>query len=109
VAFEKDEMERIGLIDEIIPRYRNTYFAHIFAGGYSSGYYSYLWSEVLDADAFAAFKEKGIFDPELAKRFRTLLSRGGTSPGMDLYVDFRGREPEIAPLLARRGLVEAGD
>jgi len=109
VAFEKAEMERIGLIDEIIPRYRNTYFAHIFAGGYSSGYYSYLWSEVLDADAFAAFKEKGIFDPELAKRFRTLLSRGGTSPGMDLYVDFRGREPEIAPLLARRGLVEAGD
>ncbi len=105
VAFEQAEMDRIGLIDEIIPRYRNTYFAHVFAGGYSSGYYSYLWSEVLDADAFTAFAEGDLFDREMAGRFRTLLSRGGTAPGMELYVEFRGREPEIRPLLERRGLV----
>ena len=105
VAFEQTEMDRIGLIDEIIPRYRNTYFAHIFAGGYSSGYYSYLWSEVLDADAFTVFEQGDLFDREMAGRFRTLLSRGGTAPGMELYVEFRGREPEIRPLLERRGLV----
>jgi len=105
VAFEQAEMDRIGLIDEIIPRYRNTYFAHVFAGGYSSGYYSYLWSEVLDADAFTAFEQGDLFDREMAGRFRTLLSRGGTAPGMELYFDFRGREPEIRPLLERRGLV----
>ncbi len=106
VAFEAQEMARIGLIDEIIPRYRNTYFAHIFSGGYSAGYYGYLWSEVLDADAFDAFKETSLFDRSTAMKFRRLLSRGGTAPGMDLYREFRGRDPEIAPLLERRGLAE---
>ncbi|HXI02562.1 MAG TPA: M3 family metallopeptidase, partial [Candidatus Saccharimonadales bacterium] len=103
-AFETDAMNRIGLIDTIIPRYRSTYFAHVFAGGYSAGYYSYLWSEVLDADAFEAFKETSLFDQATAKRYRRLLSRGGTRPGMDLYREFRGRDPEIGPLLKRRGL-----
>ena len=108
VGFETREMQRIGLIDAIIPRYRNTYFAHIFAGGYSAGYYSYMWSEVLDADAFEAFQETDLFDRATAARLRTLMSRGGTRPGMELYVDFRGREPEIGPLLERRGLVTTG-
>lgn len=106
-AFEEDAMERLGLIDEIIPRYRTTYFNHIFAGGYSSGYYSYLWSEVLDADTYAAFTETGnIFDAETALRLRQeILSRGGTRPGMELYRNFRGREPSIEALLEKRGLV----
>jgi peptidyl-dipeptidase Dcp len=108
-AFEKEAMDKLGLIDEIIPRYRNTYFGHIFSGatGYSSGYYSYLWSEVLDADAFQAFKDTGnIFDPETAKRYRKMLSMGGSQPGMDLYKGFRGSEPEIGPLLKKKGFVE---
>ena len=104
--FEDSEMSRIGLIEEIIPRYRSTYFSHIFSGGYSAGYYSYLWSEVLDADAFEAFKETSIFDQETAKKYRKLLSQGGTKPGMELYVEFRGREPEISPLLKNRGLLD---
>ena len=102
--FEIEEMERIGLIPEIIPRYRSTYFSHIFSGGYSAGYYSYLWSEVLDADAFQAFIETSIFDQETAQRYRNMLSQGGTRPGMELYIEFRGREPEITPLLEKRGL-----
>ena len=105
-AFEKAEMDRIGLIPQIIPRYRNTYFAHIFAGGYSAGYYSYLWSEVLDADAFEAFKETSLFDAATAKKYRKLLASGGTAQGMDLYREFRGRDPKIEPLLERRGLSE---
>jgi peptidyl-dipeptidase Dcp len=103
-AVEKAEMDRLGLIEQIIPRYRNTYFAHIFSGGYSSGYYAYLWSEVLDADCFQAFKETSLFDAETAARFRKLLAQGGTRPGMDLYQEFRGRAPLIEPLLERRGL-----
>jgi peptidyl-dipeptidase Dcp len=102
--FEDAEMHRIGLIEEIIPRYRSTYFAHIFSGGYSAGYYSYIWSEILDADCFQAFKETSLFDPDTAQRFRRLLAAGGTRPGMDLYTRFRGREPVIEPLLERRGL-----
>lgn len=102
-AFEAAEMERLGLIEQILPRYRSTYFAHIFSGGYSAGYYAYLWSEVLDADAFEAFKEAGIFDQETAARYRTMLSLGGSRPGMELYVDFRGREPEIEALIAKKG------
>lgn len=103
--FEKNSMEKIGLIKEIIPRYRSTYFNHIFSGGYSSGYYSYIWSGVLDTDAFEAFKETELFNPELAKSFREkILERGGTREPMDMYVDFRGREPEIGPLLRKRGL-----
>jgi len=104
--FEKSEMDRIGLIKQIIPRYRSTYFNHIFGGdpSYSSGYYSYIWSEVLDADAFQAFKETSLFDQETAGKYRKMLSQGGSRPGMELYVEFRGREPEIDPLLVKRGL-----
>jgi len=106
-VFEKAAMDKLGLIDEIIPRYRSPYFAHIFSGGYSSGYYSYLWSEVLDADAFQAFKDAGsIFDAETAKRYRKMLSMGGSQPGMDLYKTFRGKEPEIGPLLKKKGFVK---
>ncbi len=105
-SFEDIEMARIGLIEEIIPRYRSVYFAHIFSGGYSAGYYSYIWSEVLDADAFQAFKETSLFDQDTARRYREyILAAGGTRPGMELYVAFRGRAPVIEPLLERRGLV----
>jgi len=105
-AFERDEMDRIGLIPEIIPRYRSTYYSHIFDGGYSAGYYAYLWAEVLDKDAFQAFKETGnLFDPATATRLReSILSKGGTRPGMDMYKEFRGREPSIDALLEARGL-----
>lgn len=107
-AFEQKAMERIGLIPEILPRYRSTYFAHIFSDvmGYSSGYYSYIWAEVLDSDAFEAFEESGdIFNREVANKFRTcVLQKGGSKDAMQLYVDFRGREPGIEPLLKNRGL-----
>jgi peptidyl-dipeptidase Dcp len=101
--FEAKAMSKIGLIDEILPRYRSTYFGHIWGGGYSSGYYSYLWSEVLDADAFAAFKENGILDKETASRFRMMLSQGGSRPSMDLYKVFRGKEPDPKHLLIKKG------
>lgn len=106
--FEIAQMGKIGLIEEIIPRYRSTYFNHVFGGdpSYSSGYYSYLWSAVLDADAFQAFMETSVFDQETAKRYRHMLSQGGTRPGMDLYVEFRGREPKIDPLLRKRGFID---
>ncbi len=106
--FEKTSLERIGLIPQIIVRYRSPYFQHIFSGGYSAGYYSYLWAEVLDADAFAAFKETGdIFDPATAQAFReNILERGGGEDPMVLYKRFRGREPSITPLLERRGLAD---
>lgn len=104
-AFESSAMTDIGLIEEIIPRYRSGYFSHIFSGGYSAGYYSYIWSEVLDADGFQAFKETSLLDKDTAARYRKeVLSKGGTAPGMELYVNFRGREPEIGPLLEKRGL-----
>ncbi len=103
-AFERREMERIGLIGEILPRYRSSYFRHAFAGGYSAGYYSYIWAAVLDADGFEAFRETSLFDPETAGRLRHLLSQGGSRHGMELYREFRGRDPEIEPLLERRGL-----
>ena len=104
--FENASLNRIGLIPEIISRYRSPYFQHIFAGGYSSGYYSYIWAEVLDADAFQAFKEAGdLFDPATAKAFRqNILATGGTQEPMDLYKRFRGKEPSIEPLLENRGL-----
>ncbi len=105
LAFEAAAMGRIGLIPEIVSRYRSTYFSHIFSGGYSAGYYSYIWAEVLDADAFGAFKEAGLFDPATAKSFRTnVLERGGTEDPMVLYKRFRGREPSIEALLEKRGL-----
>ncbi len=103
---EKRLFDRLGLIPEIVPRYRSPYFAHIFSGGYSSGYYSYIWAEVLDADAFEAFKEKGLFDLATAKAFRqNILERGGTEDPMGLYRRFRGKEPSIEPLLRKRGLL----
>lgn len=104
--FEEQAMNEIGLIDEIIPRYRSTYFNHIFAGGYSAGYYSYIWSEVLDKDAFKAFEESGdLFNQELANSFReNILSKGGTRDAMEMYVSFRGKEPGVGPLLEGRGL-----
>lgn len=105
-AFEKGAMDKIGLIKEIIPRYRSTYFQHIFSGGYSSGYYSYIWAGQLDADAYEAFKETGdIFDAETAKRFRTLLERGGTVEPTELYRQFRGADPNPEALLRQRGLL----
>lgn len=105
IDFENKSMANIGMIPEIVVRYRSPYFRHIFAGGYSAGYYSYIWAEVLDADAFQAFKENGIFDPATAKSLRdNLLSRGGTEDAMVLYKRFRGHEPSIEPLLERRGL-----
>jgi len=107
MAFEKQSLDRIQLIPEIFSRYRTPYFRHIFAGGYSAGYYSYIWAEVLDADAFQAFKEAGdLFDPETAGRFREfVLSKGGTEDPMKLYVKFRGAEPKNEPMLERRGLI----
>jgi peptidyl-dipeptidase Dcp len=105
IEFEKKSLGRIGLIPEIIVRYRSPYFRHIFAGGYAAGYYSYVWAEVLDADAFQAFKETSLFDKNTAKLFRdNILAAGGTEKPMTLYKRFRGREPEIDPLLERRGL-----
>jgi peptidyl-dipeptidase Dcp len=103
--FEEGCMERIGMPAQIVPRYRSPYFQHIFAGGYSSGYYSYIWAEVLDADAFEAFEEKGLFDPATARSFRTnVLERGGSEDAMTMYVRFRGKEPSVEPLLEKRGL-----
>ncbi|MEM9327314.1 MAG: M3 family metallopeptidase [Bacteroidota bacterium] len=104
--FEQKAMDQIGLIDAIAPRYRTGYFQHSFSGpqAYSSGYYSYLNSEVMDADGFEAFKENGLFDKETANALREhVLSRGGTQDAMEMYVNFRGREPEFQPLLDRRG------
>jgi peptidyl-dipeptidase Dcp len=106
-TFERIALARIGMPSQIVPRYRSTYFQHIFGpgGGYSSGYYSYIWAEVLDADAFAYFKQKGIFDPATARSFRdNVLSRGGTEEAMVLYRRFRGQDPSVEPLLERRGL-----
>ncbi|MCX2452989.1 M3 family metallopeptidase [Pedobacter sp. PLR] len=107
--FESSEMNKYGLIKQIAPRYRSTYFQHIFASGYSAGYYSYIWSAVLDSDAFAAFKESGnIFNPEVARSFRkNVLEKGGTVEPMDLYKAFRGQEPNMKYLLKDRGLDKA--
>ena len=105
-AFEKATMEKYGLIPEIKPRYRSTYFNHIWASGYAAGYYAYMWSEILDADAFQAFKETGnIFNKEVASRFeKEILSRGGTRDPLEMYIAFRGKEPGIDALLVNRGL-----
>jgi peptidyl-dipeptidase Dcp len=104
--FEQEAMSEIGLIDEIIPRYRSTYFSHIFAGGYSAGYYVYMWAEQLDSDAYNAFKESGdIYNQELAAKFRKYcLSENGMGDGMEQYLKFRGKEPSIDALLENRGL-----
>jgi peptidyl-dipeptidase Dcp len=103
-AFEKEAMDKLGLIPEIAPRYRVTYFNHII-GGYAAGYYSYLWANVLDNDAFEAFKENGIFDKHTADLFRhELLEKGGTDDPMTLYKNFRGAEPSMDAMLRNRGM-----
>lgn len=106
LAFEASTLKAAGVdLDTVPPRYRSTYFSHTFAGGYSAGYYSYLWSEVLDADSVEWFKENGGLKRENGDHFRqTLLSRGGSQDAMELFRAFRGRDPEIQPLLVRRGL-----
>lgn len=107
IEFENQSMDKIGLIPEIVVRYRSPYFNHIFSGGYAAGYYSYMWAEVLDADAFEAFKQKGLFDQETAQALRKYIySAGGTDEPMDLYIKFRGHEPEVEPLLRRKGFIE---
>jgi peptidyl-dipeptidase Dcp len=105
-GFEKKSLEKIKLIKEVDPRYRSTYFQHIFSGSsYSSGYYSYIWAEVLDADAFEAFSQKGLFDQTTAMAFRkNILELGGTEDAMILYRKFRGADPSIKALLEKRGL-----
>ncbi len=106
--FEAKVCKEMGLIDEIIPRYRTSYFNHIFGGGYSAGYYGYLWAEVIDMDAFAAFEESpnGVWDKELAKKFKeTFLEKGGSEEAMTLFKQFRGREPQSEPFLRGRGLL----
>lgn len=104
--FEINSMKKIGLIDEIIPRYRSTYFSHVFSGGYSAGYYAYLWAEVLDSDAFQPFAEKGVFDAATATSFReNILSKGNSDDPMTLYKKYRGAEPNPVYLLRNRGFV----
>ncbi len=104
-AFEEKVCKEMGLIDEIIPRYRTTYFNHIFNSGYSAGYYSYLWAEVLDKDAFEFFEQNGIYNPAVADKFRrTFLERGGTEEPMVLYMMFRGAQPDPGALIRARGL-----
>ena len=106
-AFEKQSLEKMDMIDEIIVRYRPTFYNHIFTTGYEAGYYSYTWAAVLDADAFAAFKETGnLFDVETAKRFRHLLEQGGTRDAQELYLEFRGKEADPNNLLRRNGFIE---
>jgi peptidyl-dipeptidase Dcp len=104
IEFEKASMDKIGLIPEIVVRYRSPYFGHII-GSYAAGYYSYVWAEVLDADAFEAFKETSLFDQQTALAFRTnILERGGSEDPEELYLRFRGQKPSVEPLLVRRGL-----
>jgi peptidyl-dipeptidase Dcp len=104
MAFEKEAMDKLKLIPEIAPRYRVTYFTHI-VGGYAAGYYSYLWANLLDNDAFQAFKEHGIFDKQTADSFRhNILERGDSEDPMVLYKRFRGAEPSIQPMLRNLGL-----
>ena len=107
-AFEKASMERMGMIPQIIVRYRSTNFSHIFTTGYEAGYYSYTWAAVLDADVFAAFKETGdIFNHEVATSLRrNILERGYTDDPMTLYVNFRGRQPDPKNLLRKKGFIE---
>jgi peptidyl-dipeptidase Dcp len=105
IRFEKESLDKIGLISEIESRYQSTNFQHIFSGAYSSGYYSYIWAAVLDADAFEAFEEKGLFDQATATSFRkNILEKGGSEDPMVLYKRFRGRGPKVDALLKRRGL-----
>ena len=106
-SFEEKAFESTKLYPDVAENCMSTSFSHIFQGGYSSGYYSYKWAEVLDADAFAYFQEKGIFDKEVATKFKeNVLSKGGTEHPMTLYKRFRGQEPKPDALLKRAGLIE---
>ena len=107
MAFERKSLtEKRGLIPQIEPRYRYPYFSHIFDGGYSAGYYFYTWAEVLDKDAFEAFRESGdLFNKKIAGDFRRkILARGGSEDGMTMYRDFRGKDPDKRAMLRSRGL-----
>jgi peptidyl-dipeptidase Dcp len=105
-TFEEKAFESTKLYPDVAENCMSTSFSHIFQGGYSSGYYSYKWAEVLDADAFAFFQEKGIFDKEVATKFKdNILSKGGTELPMELYKKFRGKEPKPDALLKRAGLI----
>jgi peptidyl-dipeptidase Dcp len=108
-AFEAAALERAGVaFAPVPPRYRTSYFNHVFGGGYSAGYYSYIWSEVLDADTVEWFAENGRLRRESGDTFRQrLLGRGGSVEAMESFRDLRGRDPRIEPLLARRGLLQA--
>ena len=110
-TFEDESMKNYGLINSIIPRYRTNYFSHAFSSeGYAAGYYVYIWAAVLDADAFEAFVEQGLFNRELGQSFRdNIISRGGSDDPMTLFVNFRGAEPNLDPLLKKRGLVETNN
>lgn len=106
--FEKSAWKETQLLPQVPETCMSVQFSHIMAGGYSAGYYSYKWAEVLDADAFSLFKENGIFDSATAQRFReNVLSKGGTEPPMDLYIRFRGQKPSIDALLRRNGIVKS--
>jgi peptidyl-dipeptidase Dcp len=103
--FESKTMKDLGLIDEILVRYRSTYYTHVFSGGYAAGYYAYLWTAVLDADAFGAFQETALFDKKTADSFReNILSKGGTMDAEKMWLNFRGRQPDIKFYLERQGL-----
>ncbi len=106
--FEKEVLKKYGLIDEIMPRYRSTFFGHVFSGGYSAGYYVYTWAAVLDIDAFQMFKQSGdLFNKEYAELFRKhILTEGGYDEGMVQYEKFRGQEPSVEPLLRKRGFIQ---
>ena len=106
VAFEKKAWAPAAVVPEVPEACMSTNFGHLFAGGYAAGYYGYKWAEVLDADAFSLFKEKGIFNQEVAASFReNILSKGGTEHPMTLYKRFRGQEPSIHALLKRNGII----
>ena len=104
--FEKEVAAKLGMPELIAYRYRSPYFKHIFGSdGYASGYYTYLWAEVLDTDGFELFQEKGVFDPATAKSFKeNILEMGGSQDPMELYVKFRGHRPSVNALLRHRGL-----
>jgi peptidyl-dipeptidase Dcp len=104
LKFEDNSIKKIGLIPEILPRYKTTYFNHISSDGYSAGYYVYVWAQVLDADAFQAFKEKGLFDQKTAQLFRdNVLAKHSMEDEMVLYKNFRGAEPNVEALVKRKG------
>ena len=107
-GFEKEVGDRLGMPKQLTYRYRSPYFKHIFGSdGYASGYYTYLWAEVLDCDGFELFEERGIFDPATAKSFKeNILEKGGSEDPMELYVRFRGSKPDVKGLLRHRGLLD---